>query len=27
KQTNRFDLAFRYPSSKIGLRLIRKLLK
>ncbi|MGM0860433.1 MAG: aldehyde dehydrogenase [Bacillota bacterium] len=27
KQTNRFDLAFRYPSSKNGLRLIRKLLK
>lgn len=27
KQTNRYDLAFRYPSSKIGLRLIRKLLK
>lgn len=27
KQTNRFELAFRYPSSKIGLRLIRKLLK
>ncbi|WP_406621079.1 aldehyde dehydrogenase [Bacillus atrophaeus] len=27
KQTNRFDLAFRYPSSKNELRLIRKLLK
>ncbi|MEC0278134.1 aldehyde dehydrogenase [Bacillus halotolerans] len=27
KQTNRFDFAFRYPSSKNGLRLIRKILK
>ncbi|MCD2476069.1 hypothetical protein LRN56_14830, partial [Staphylococcus aureus] len=27
KQTNRFDFAFRYPSSKNGLRMIRKILK
>lgn len=27
KQTNLFDFSFRYPSSKIGLSLIRKLLK
>ncbi|WP_250540009.1 hypothetical protein, partial [Bacillus subtilis] len=26
-QTNRFDFAFRYPSSKNGLRMIRKILK
>ncbi|MGN9866993.1 aldehyde dehydrogenase [Bacillus swezeyi] len=27
KQTNRFDVSFRYPSSKNGLRIIKKLLK
>ena len=27
KQTNRFDFAFRYPSSKNGLRMILKILK
>ncbi|GIO33820.1 MULTISPECIES: aldehyde dehydrogenase [Paenibacillus] len=27
KQTNRFDITFRYPSSKNGLKLLRKLMK
>lgn len=27
KQTNLFDISFRYPSSKNGLRIIKKLLR